>query len=965
MIGDFLERFALGTDHDTGATLQVRIFRLICAATAVLSLGCVLPVNLLQDLPPEVHLINGTIGLLGAFCFWASRRGRHPIRSFLVVVILLLDLGWFVNGGSEGSLVYYFFPALLLIFATQRGPWLWPWSTGLAVNVVALFLVEDRFPHLVARFQSPADRMLDLETGVVFALIACGMIVWVLLASYEREQVRLAETAARLEASEENYREIFNSTSDALFIHRADGTVLDLNAQAEAMFAADRATLLRFTYADFSLGDGPASRAAAAERVRLAVAGQPQLFEWHARRRDGRPIWTEVALRACTIAGETRVIGSLRDTSERRRSDAMLRRNGERLQLAMTASAQGWFELNVQTGEAVASEEYVRLIGHDPATFVSSLPGWLAAIHPDDRDRVTAYYHHIVASSETGTVEYRWRTKSGAWKWIRSVGKIVENDATGRPLQMSGTHADISDWKQAEAALRKNEERLRLAMVGAAQGWFEINVQTGAGASSPEYVRMIGHDPETFVTTHQTWLAGIHPDDRELARRTVAECISHGDTRTMEYRRQTKSGAWIWIRSVGKIVEYDDAGKPLRMYGMHADITARKELELQLLHSQRLETVGTLAGGVAHDLNNILTPMLMASSILRETLTAPADRELIAMIDGNGKRGAAIVKQLVAFSRSMAQDRQALDPRQILQEIAQLMSASLPKSIAVLAPDCGNAGLVQVDPTQLQQVLMNLCVNARDAMPSGGTITLRVRREELPADGQARNGGATGGTFVVITVADTGTGIPPEIIDRIFDPFFSTKGLGKGTGLGLASSHGIIKAHGGFMRVESTPGQGSIFRLYLPALNIGVHPTAADPTAPTASANECILIVDDDPAVLLSTRRRLEPAGYRVLSADNGRDALRLLERSLAEVRVVVTDFAMPGLDGPTLAPLLRNLAPAVPIIGVSGNDHRTETAALQRLGFSEILRKPFETGDLLQAIQRQLAGATNRPPPA
>jgi signal transduction histidine kinase len=286
----------------------------------------------------------------------------------------------------------------------------------------------------------------------------------------------------------------------------------------------------------------------------------------------------------------------------------------------------------------------------------------------------------------------------------------------------------------------------------------------------------------------------------------------------MEYRRQTKSGAWIWIRSVGRIVEYDAAGKALRMYGMHADITARKELELQLLHSQRLETVGTLAGGVAHDLNNILTPMLMASSILRETLTKPADRELIAMIDGNGKRGAAIVKQLVAFSRSMALERRSLDPRQLLQEMAQLMSASLPKSITVLAPSGGDVGQVQVDQTQLQQVLMNLCVNARDAMPAGGTLTLQATREELSASGPSRNGDIRGGPFVVLTVVDTGSGISPEIIDRIFDPFFTTKAPGKGSGLGLASAHGIIKAHGGFIWVESKAGQGTTFRIYLPAV---------------------------------------------------------------------------------------------------------------------------------------------------
>ena len=833
-----LERFADGFARKAGPDLRIRIFRLICIMAAGLCLLLVAPLNAFQNLPWGVHLANVVLGLLGAFCYWQSCRGRHYIVPFLVFILVSLDLVWFLNAGSDGSVTHYFYPVMLFVIALFQGWRRWLLVLGVWLNVGLLFLAEHFFPAWVTPFQTPLDRLVDLETGVFCSFIALGSVIWFILVNYAREQQRVAEIAARLAASEENYREIFNSTSDALFVHGPDGRVLDLNEQACTLFGADRARLLGLPFDDFSFGQSPYAREEALALVGLALQGQPQVFEWRSRRATGDLFWSEVALRVWEIGGEKRVIAAVRDISERKKADQVRRENEERLQLAMTASRQGWFELNVQTGQ---------------------------------------------------------------------------------------------------------------------------------GISSAEYIRIIGFEPGEYVTTLQGWIDGIHPEERAAVLEVFRACVESGETHAGEYRRQTRTGGWKWFRSVGRIVEYDAAGRPWRMCGTHMDITERKELEAQLLHSQRLEAVGTLASGVAHDLNNILTPMLMASSLLREKLPEARDRELMSLLDEGGKRGAAIVKQLLAFSRNLAQDRVPVDPRQLLREMAQLMRSTFPKEIRVVEAAAADLGLVEAEPNQLHQVLLNLCVNARDAMPAGGILTLGLERVELPPRVGAKDGAAKGGPYLVISVADTGHGIPPDIMDRIFDPFFTTKPVGRGTGLGLASVHGIVKAHHGFVRVESAPGCGANFRVFLPA-PVAVAPlrppgavASAAPVPVPAGSGACILVVDDEPAVLLVTCRVMERMGYRVAQASSGAEALAVLRQRQEEVALVITDFAMPGMDGPTLAPLLRAISPSLRLIGVSGLSQSHRAGELRGLGFCELLSKPYELDDLVRAVQRQFPA----PPPA
>jgi hypothetical protein len=437
--------------------------------------------------------------------------------------------------------------------------------------------------------------------------------------------------------------------------------------------------------------------------------------------------------------------------------------------------------------------------------------------------------------------------------------------------------------------------------------------------------------------------------------RTFQEVVRTGTTGILEYRRRTRSGEYLWIRSTGRIVEYDAAGRPLLLRGTHTDITQRRALELQLLHAQRLEAIGTLSSGVAHDLNNILTPILMACDLLEDKVTAPAEREQLALLKREARRGAAIVRQLLLFSRNVEGERTVLQPRQLLGELAHMMRETLPRQITIVEETAPDLWCVEADATQLHQVLMNLCVNARDAMPAGGTLTLRAGNvpAAVPAPAAGRK---PAGPCVRFSVTDTGTGIEPALLERIFDPFFTTKGVGHGTGLGLSTVLGIVRSHHGFVNVDSRPGHGSTFSVYLPARTDTLPPPEPAPALPApAGGSELILVVDDEESVLAVSRTLLQRRGYRVLAASSGAEALALFRPHAHEVALVITDLMMPGMDGTDLVPRLRELAPGLRVIGVSGINHDARLPEFTRLGFAEILAKPYELATLLDAVRRHL----------
>jgi len=400
----------------------------------------------------------------------------------------------------------------------------------------------------------------------------------------------------------------------------------------------------------------------------------------------------------------------------------------------------------------------------------------------------------------------------------------------------------------------------------------------------------------------------------------------------------------------------DHTGKFYGRIWTFRDITESSKLEAQLLRTQRLEAIGTLSSGIAHDLNNILAPMLMATGLISCRPGDTRSAEMLAMIESGAQRGANIIRQLLTFSRGIEGQRVTVQPRHLILEMAEMARATFPRNITVKDNVPRDLHPVSADATQLHQVLMNLCVNSRDAMPVGGLLTLRAQNVELHADRLPSHPDAHPGRHVLVTISDTGTGIPAEVIDRIFDPFFTTKPIGKGTGLGLSTTLGIVKSHGGFITVESTPGAGATFGIYLPAEpETGGAKAPAVPAAPRVGNDELVLVVDDEVAIRQVTSAILRTRNYRVLLAASGEEALAARREHANEIELAIVDLMMPGMGGLEFIRRLRVVSPGIRVVAVTGMEPGDDRAVLAAMGVADILLKPYVPHQLLEVVAQAL----------
>ncbi|BAY93541.1 MULTISPECIES: hybrid sensor histidine kinase/response regulator [unclassified Tolypothrix] len=423
-----------------------------------------------------------------------------------------------------------------------------------------------------------------------------------------------------------------------------------------------------------------------------------------------------------------------------------------------------------------------------------------------------------------------------------------------------------------------------------------------------------------------------------------------------ELAKLTKTGKEILVASRWSLV-CDDQGKPKSILTVDTDITEKKRLEAQLFRAQRLESIGTLASGIAHDLNNILTPILAGAQLLPMKFPDVDERtrHLLEILEVNAKRGADLVKQVLSFARGVEGKRINLQIRHLIVEVSKVLKETFPKSIQVSTDLSKDLWVVSGDGTQIHQVLMNLCVNARDAMPNGGSLSICAKNLYIDENYARMNLEAKVGPYIVITVTDTGVGIPEEHLDRIFEPFFTTKEVGQGTGLGLSTVLGIIKSHGGFINVHSEKGVGTSFEVYLPAVE-GVETLKAD-NAKVATANgETIMIVEDEPAIQEITKTSLETHNYKTIVASDGIEAIAVYAKHMDQISVVLMDLMLPSLDGLTAIRTLKKINPKVKIIATSGLMSSNKLEAVANSGVTTFLPKPYTINELLLTLQRVIA---------
>ncbi len=571
-------------------------------------------------------------------------------------------------------------------------------------------------------------------------------------------------------------------------------------------------------------------------------------------------------------------------------------------------------------------------------------------------------------------MEKRYFHKAGHIVWVFLSVSLVF-DRKGKPLFFFGQIQDITGRKRTEETLHEYDERMRFSLEAANVGCWEWDILTGRVWWSSNMEQVHGQASGSFGSTFEGFLNGVSPDDRERVLKTIKESINGNGKFSVEYRQLRPDRDAGWMEGIGQVI-YDDSRRPLRMMGICMNVTESKRAEEklrqgenQLRQVQKMEAVGRLAGGVAHDFNNLLSVIIGYSELSLAQLAPEAELyKAVAQIKKAGERAASLTRQLLAFSRQQVLEPQILNLNTVVADVTKMLRRMIGEDINlgnVLLPALGH---VKADRSQIEQVLMNLAVNARDAMPQGGQLTIETTNVELDETSARLYAPAQPGQYVMLAVTDTGCGMDDETQAHIFEPFFTTKELGKGTGLGLATVYGIVKQSGGYIWVSSEPGRGSTFKIYLPTVDepIGTGWRSELPVK-AAQGTETVLVVEDDEPLRMFICECLERQGYRVLATGSPAEAVETAEHHKGEIHLMLSDVVMPGMSGRELAEQLAPRWPEMKVLYASGyNDDVIVHYGVLESGLA-FLQKPFTPVALAQKVREILNSAppqsTGKPP--
>jgi PAS domain S-box-containing protein len=533
--------------------------------------------------------------------------------------------------------------------------------------------------------------------------------------------------------------------------------------------------------------------------------------------------------------------------------------------------------------------------------------------------------------------------------------------------QMAGyANKMIADRSLATDALRESEQRWQFALEGAGDGVWDWNAKTNQVYFSRRCKEMLGFAENEIVGSLYELNKRIHPEDRKLVNAEINKHLT-GETpvHVSEYRIQCKDGNYKWILDRGKVVTRDQDGHPLRVIGTYTDITQRKQaeedrikLEDQLRQAHKMEAVGTLAGGIAHDFNNILAAITGYTELACDAVSEGKDNtKFLENVLKSSERAKVLVQQILAFSRRAETDMKPMDLNHEVFATAQLIERMIPKMISIELHLDKDLRLIKGDPNQIEQALLNLAGNAKDAMPNGGKLIIETRNVTL--DQEYTNGrlGLLPGEYVQLTVSDTGHGIDKDTLDHIFDPFYTTKELGKGTGLGLASVYGIVKSHGGEITCYSEPGSGAAFKVYLPVFQQEVRDSLEAPRQPQQlqGGTETLLLVDDEDSLRDLGSQTLSMAGYSVITAQSGEEALEVYHSRAADIDLVIMDLGMPGMGGQKALKAILEVDPRAKVMIASGYAVNGSVKKAMQDGAAGYVAKPFLRAELLTMVRSVL----------
>ncbi len=850
-------------------------------------------------------------------------------------------------------------------------------------DTATLRLVEDGFALISeSEYQSINRRWFGTETRLLepyIRHILAGMgtiaLIIVLLGLWNhtlRHKVRertgrleeqIALNAAKTEAlekSEEKYRELVEHANSIILRMDREGTITFFNEFAQRFFGFSEEEILGRNVVGTIVPERESSGRDLAAMI-ADMGRHPETYrnnENENMRRDGERVWIAWTNRPTYDSdGKVREILCVgNDITGRREMERQLREKTEEmdryfsasLDLLCIADTDGFFRRLNPQWESTLGYPLQELEGHR----------FLEFVHPDDVAATLQAVSRLDRQEEVLSFTNRYRCKDGSYRWIewRSVPRGNLIYAAAR---------DITARVEAEERLRESEERLDLAMGVANDGLWDWNVAENRVFFDPRYFTMSGYEPNEFPHAFDEWAKRVHPDDIGRARKGIEDHFSgRSPVFDIEFRFLRKDGTWMWIRGRGKIVERDGKGAVVRMVGTHTDITERRRaeeererLQAQLIQAQKMESVGRLAGGVAHDFNNMLGVIIGHAELALARLDQ-ADPVFANLqeIRRAAERSSDLTRQLLAFARKQIVTPRVLDLNATVEGMLKMLRRLIGEDIQLVWLPGEKVGSVKMDPSQIDQILANLCVNARDAIGSTGRIVIETAAVSLDRAFCAGREGAVPGEHILLTITDTGCGMDRETLSRLFEPFFTTKETGKGTGLGLATVYGIVRQNNGFVEVESEPGRGTVFRIYLPAHSVGTgSPKSKSPDDISTFGHETILLVEDEPAILNMTAMMLRSQGYTVLPAATPREAISMAAEYGAPIHLLMTDVIMPEMNGRDLAETLLSFQPGLRRLFMSG--YTADVIAHHGVLDEgvDFIQKPFSMKDLAVKTRKLL----------
>ena len=820
--------------------------------------------------------------------------------------------------------------------------------------LATLYFLVPPAESLMVKSQGDVDRLIAFMT--LFAL--ADMLGWRL----ERARHMTTVRERVLRESETRYRHILEQASDGIVLASPEGRLILANERASEMLGYSRDELMRVPLEQlYDPADIAAKPLAWDELARTSVV----LRERRLRRKDGSTFIAELSVRR-TAEGMAQAI--VRDVTERKRSEEALRAERDLLDGILATSVAGILVVDPSGRVLFLNSRAEAVLGltRDMMGQRTELPpGWRfrttsGALLPDSARPA----HRVVTTGEpVQDARIVLERPDGEYIFL-AVNAAPLRDADRRITAVVLSITDITEQHCAQQALLEREEQLQ-RVTSAVPG---VVYQYVMGPGDEERFAFVSERARDLLGARATEIyeeascafERVHPADRAEMTVAFARASKTQEPWSFDFRVLRPDGRITWLRDVATAVRARDPDRVI-WNGVMVDITDQRRLEEELLQSQKMDSLGRLAGGVAHDFNNLLTVIRGFADVL-STQFAEEDPRLgeVREIRGAADRATSLTRQLLAVSRRQVLVTREVDLNLLIQEMERMLGRVIGENITIMTVPGRDVGWVRADPSQVEQVLLNLAVNARDAMPKGGTLTLETRRRTIaPGREDPTARGVPPGDYVMLSVQDTGVGMDPVTQAMIFEPFFTTKAVGEGTGLGLSTVYGIVQQSNGVITVESEPGNGTTIRMYLPRI---VEPTGIPrETAPPRSApaipqlRGTVLLVEDDDGVRRLTRRVLEQYGFRAVEARTGLEALELLTLDHPRIDAVVSDLVMPGMSGKELVSRLRDLRPEIPVVYLSGYTSEEVTDEIRLHPKQMFLQKPFSPETLATALEELL----------